>query len=423
MTEQDLLDGLRDTHAHTRPLHWTKYAVAGVGGIFSPLLCSSPVFVSPTDHHSPLFIIISSHPSSFILLFSSSSHLHPLICIYITPHTPPLLNSKHPLSPMPMSQSTRSDQSQGQPQGMATEMMMSDAALQQVTSERNSLRSQNDQLWKIIEKQRVIIQNLQKDVAKVSAERDLLRASVPPLTSGSPDASAALPVSEGGTPSLEQDQSHMPHQYQSQPNGHHLPQQGYQSSKRSMDRKPQDADSATPELNGYSGGERESELASGFNPNSSFSSTTSSTTDHRHIQQQPRQHPQDRHSPRQHRAQGQPVTLPLTPSSTHAYDLNGGKAELDEEEPIYDNNNSHRHEDIVQPSPTISLQQHQSPVAHLEREVRTGRTEAGNAMNGVNGRESTYYSRMALESGVAIDTFLLTELGMILITHHRQPCP
>ncbi|KAF9124361.1 hypothetical protein BGW39_008250 [Mortierella sp. 14UC] len=49
------------------------------------------------------------------------------------------------------------------------------AALQQITNERNSLRSQNDQLWKIIEKQRSIIQNLQKDVAKLSSERDLLR--------------------------------------------------------------------------------------------------------------------------------------------------------------------------------------------------------------------------------------------------------
>ncbi|GJJ69203.1 RalA-binding protein 1 [Entomortierella parvispora] len=285
---------------------------------------------------------------------------------------------------MPMSQSTRSDQSQGQSQGMVPEMM-SDAALQQVTSERNSLRSQNDQLWKIIEKQRVIIQNLQKDVAKVTAERDLLRASVPVLTSGSSDASAALPLSDVGQPSFAQDQSVMSHQYQPQPNGHPFPQQGHQSSKRSMDRKPQEVESSGLELSGFSGGERESELALGFNPNSSFSSTTSSTTDHRHIQQQPRQLPQDRHSPRQHRAQGQPVTLPLTPSSTCAGDLNG-KAELDEEEPIYDNSNIHHHEDIVQPSPTVGLQQHQSPVAHLEREARTGssRSESGNTINGNN---------------------------------------
>lgn len=37
------------------------------------------------------------------------------------------------------------------------------------------LRSQNDQLWKIIEKQRVMIQNLQKDNVRLSAERDGLQ--------------------------------------------------------------------------------------------------------------------------------------------------------------------------------------------------------------------------------------------------------
>ncbi|RUS15280.1 hypothetical protein BC938DRAFT_477007, partial [Jimgerdemannia flammicorona] len=37
-----------------------------------------------------------------------------------------------------------------------------------------NLRNQNESLWKIIEKQRVIIQNLQKDVAKLTAERDNL---------------------------------------------------------------------------------------------------------------------------------------------------------------------------------------------------------------------------------------------------------
>ncbi|KAF9368053.1 hypothetical protein BGX21_006862, partial [Mortierella sp. AD011] len=72
----------------------------------------------------------------------------------------------------PLQMSTRSDQSLSQ--GQASDLG-SDAALQQVITERNSLRSQNDQLWKIIEKQRIIIQNLQKDVAKVVAERDLLR--------------------------------------------------------------------------------------------------------------------------------------------------------------------------------------------------------------------------------------------------------
>ncbi|KAF9919149.1 hypothetical protein BX616_000837 [Lobosporangium transversale] len=70
-----------------------------------------------------------------------------------------------------MSQATRLDQTM--PQG-APDLPI-EAALQQVTADRNTLRSQNDQLWKIIEKQRIIIQNLQKDNAKLTAERDLFR--------------------------------------------------------------------------------------------------------------------------------------------------------------------------------------------------------------------------------------------------------
>ncbi|KAI8353623.1 hypothetical protein EDC96DRAFT_566900 [Choanephora cucurbitarum] len=41
--------------------------------------------------------------------------------------------------------------------------------------EISHLRSQNDQLWKIIEKQRVMIQNLQKDNVRLSTERDGLQ--------------------------------------------------------------------------------------------------------------------------------------------------------------------------------------------------------------------------------------------------------
>jgi RalA-binding protein 1 len=44
--------------------------------------------------------------------------------------------------------------------------------------EISHLRSQNDQLWKIIEKQRVMIQNLQKDNVRLSAERDGLQDQV-----------------------------------------------------------------------------------------------------------------------------------------------------------------------------------------------------------------------------------------------------
>src|ERR1051325_5030952 len=48
--------------------------------------------------------------------------------------------------------------------------------LQQVLNERNLLRSQNDQLWKIIEKQKVVINNLQKDNQRITNERDRLVA-------------------------------------------------------------------------------------------------------------------------------------------------------------------------------------------------------------------------------------------------------
>lgn len=47
--------------------------------------------------------------------------------------------------------------------------------------ESSHLRSQNDQLWKIVEKQRVMIQNLQKENARLSADRDSLSDKVSSL--------------------------------------------------------------------------------------------------------------------------------------------------------------------------------------------------------------------------------------------------
>src|SRR6185312_2246526 len=44
--------------------------------------------------------------------------------------------------------------------------------LQQAINERNFLRQQNDQLWKIIEKQKTVINNLQRDNQKLVHERD-----------------------------------------------------------------------------------------------------------------------------------------------------------------------------------------------------------------------------------------------------------
>ncbi|CAG8438031.1 9851_t:CDS:2 [Funneliformis caledonium] len=47
-------------------------------------------------------------------------------------------------------------------------------SLSQVITERNQLRSQNDQLWKLIEKQKSVIDNLQKENQKLSNERERL---------------------------------------------------------------------------------------------------------------------------------------------------------------------------------------------------------------------------------------------------------
>ncbi|KAF9276695.1 hypothetical protein BGZ68_009844, partial [Mortierella alpina] len=211
-----------------------------------------------------------------------------------------------------MSQSMRSDQFQSSPppQGQAPELSM-DPAVQQVVAERNGLRSQNDQLWKIIEKQRIIIQNLQKDVAKVTAERDQLRQSAagvsPPVSAPKSSSSSSLaceqdhlsqtslesaPSQPNGQSPYNYPPSHQPphQQYQPQP---YQPQpyqpQPYQplnhqqqppSSKRTGDRRAQDSDTNL-ESSLVANGERDPELASGFNPNSSFSSTASSSTEHR----------------------------------------------------------------------------------------------------------------------------------------------
>ncbi|KAG9325610.1 hypothetical protein KVV02_000635 [Mortierella alpina] len=272
-----------------------------------------------------------------------------------------------------MSQSMRSDQFQSSPppqgQGQAPELSM-DPAVQQVVSERNGLRSQNDQLWKIIEKQRIIIQNLQKDVAKVTAERDQLRQSAagvsPPVSAPKSASSSSLvceqdPLSQTSLESASsqpngqspysypqphqpphqpphqqyQPQPYQPQPYQPQP---YQPQHQQQppSSKRSGDRRAQDSDTNL-ESSMAANGERDPELASGFNPNSSFSSTASSSTEHRQqYQTQPRQQNQEHSSSRKngqgHRA-APPNPLPLTPSSTYDGDYAGGKTELGLEEP------------------------------------------------------------------------------------------
>ncbi|KAL1922886.1 uncharacterized protein VTP21DRAFT_9262 [Calcarisporiella thermophila] len=73
---------------------------------------------------------------------SDSSHQPP-------PNTPPSSSSSMPSS---------ADQS--------------DARVQQLLSEKTALRSQNDSLWKIIEKQRNILQNLQREIQRITNEKE-----------------------------------------------------------------------------------------------------------------------------------------------------------------------------------------------------------------------------------------------------------
>ncbi|KAF9170197.1 hypothetical protein BGX20_009312 [Mortierella sp. AD010] len=175
--------------------------------------------------------------------------------------------------------STRSDQSLSQ--GQASDLG-SDAALQQVITERNSLRSQNDQLWKIIEKQRIIIQNLQKDVAKVVAERDLLRRYA------------------------AENENFRNNGVQVNGNHHH--------SKRSMERKAQDNDSSAtqPEQSSpTAAGEKEKEKDVKL---ASMSSSSSSLSDSR--QQQDLSDSDIRVDAQTPKSVHQPEPVPLTPSST-----------------------------------------------------------------------------------------------------------
>ncbi|KAF9928814.1 hypothetical protein FBU30_002085 [Linnemannia zychae] len=229
-----------------------------------------------------------------------------------------------------MAQNTRSDQGMPQiQQGQTMDMSLNnEATIQQILNERNSLRSQNDQLWKIIEKQRVIIQNLQKDVTKITAERDFLRQSATTAVNSNSLHDQTSYEPNGYYPSIGQQQQ----------------QQQQHPSKRSMERKAHDND-----INGNT--ERELEQASGFNGDTSFSSTTSSHEhrQHQHQQQQQQQqqqqspyqnshhrHPQyDLQSPRQNGLTQKPHPnggLPLTPSSTYESDFEGTKTEPDQEE-------------------------------------------------------------------------------------------
>lgn len=82
------------------------------------------------------------------------------------------------------------------------------AAVRQLLSDKHSLASQNAQLWKLIEKQRLIIHNLQRDCQKLAGERDALAkgtSSIVQATSPSvtPVKSPNLTVPSGQVPSSQ----------------------------------------------------------------------------------------------------------------------------------------------------------------------------------------------------------------------------
>ncbi|KAF9431339.1 hypothetical protein BGZ76_000437, partial [Entomortierella beljakovae] len=187
-----------------------------------------------------------------------------------------------------MSSSTRSDQSLSQGQSSDPG---GDAALQQVITERNSLRSQNDQLWKIIEKQRIIIQNLQKDVAKMSTERDLLRR---------------LAAENDGfrNNSLNSNSS------ASSTNGHHQ----QQHSKRSLEKKSLELDSTpvSTEQSTTSNDEKEKDMRLASASSSSLSES---------IQESLPESRQEAHT-----SGVAPHPTPLTPSSNYDDDFNNDEA-------------------------------------------------------------------------------------------------
>ncbi|KAJ7026298.1 hypothetical protein C8F04DRAFT_1190623 [Mycena alexandri] len=61
------------------------------------------------------------------------------------------------------------------------------AALDQAVNERNTLSSQNSQLWKLIEKQRTGYNQILKELERVRGERDGYKAKITALVGGSPD--------------------------------------------------------------------------------------------------------------------------------------------------------------------------------------------------------------------------------------------
>ncbi|KAG0257538.1 hypothetical protein BG011_003897 [Mortierella polycephala] len=258
-----------------------------------------------------------------------------------------------------MSQSTRSDQSLSQ--GTAPDMT-SEAALQQVTTERNSLRSQNDQLWKIIEKQRIIIQNLQKDIAKVTTERDLLRHLTAENESfRSNSLTSNSNVNNGGI----QPANHV------QVNGHQ------QQSRRNLERKAQETEETSLEQNATGvNGDKDIKLASMSQSTSSMSSAASSPTESRQPQPDQIAHQRDTQAP----SASYPGAIPFSPSSANEGDSSSEESKtIDEGHPSTsqegDVASQSNYDPEVQMATTVSRVQHQvnstaSPAIIVGRDPR-----------------------------------------------------
>ncbi|KAF9952254.1 hypothetical protein BGZ70_000669 [Mortierella alpina] len=259
-----------------------------------------------------------------------------------------------------MSQSGRSDQSLSQ--GQAPDLT-SEAALQQVLSERNALRSQNDQLWKLIEKQRIIIQNLQKDVAKVTAERDLLRHFAAE-SEGFKSNSLASASSSNSNANGVQPSNHV------QVNGHH------QQSRRTLERKAQEGDTAPSSEQGAAAN-NDRDTKPDLVPHSPSSQSSSVSPKDLRLAQMDHsatnRSEQEAHVPKT----PQSATTPLTPSSTY------GEAEDILKDRTEESELSTRPEDDTEPRYDAEIQvasrvHHQAPLAAspvspaivVERDVR-----------------------------------------------------
>ena len=85
------------------------------------------------------------------------------------------------------------------------------AALDHVVAERNTLSSQNSQLWKLIEKQRAGYNQILKELERIRSERDSYKAKLAAISGGAPgeksSSSSSRPDHRTTKPSLAEPSS------------------------------------------------------------------------------------------------------------------------------------------------------------------------------------------------------------------------